>query len=259
MWALAGAIWAGLKWLTFADVALPLRPPLPRALGYLFLWPGMDAKAFLAPAQPLGKPGRREWFAAVAKTGCGLLLLCGIAPRLVDSRPLIAGWIGMIGIALVLHFGLFHILSLVWRGAGVDARTLMDAPLLSVSLSEFWGRRWNVAFRDLAHTYVFRPAVGACGIAGATVMSFLVSGLVHDFVISFPAGAGYGLPTVYFLLQVLGLLVERSRMGRRLRLGSGITGRVFCAVVVLGPVWLLFHPFFLERVVAPMIEALARF
>src|SRR2546430_13229225 len=58
-------------------------------------------------------------------------------------RSLLTGWIGMIGIILTLHFGLFHLLAIGWRAAGLDAEPIMEAPLRSKSVSEFWGRRWN--------------------------------------------------------------------------------------------------------------------
>jgi hypothetical protein len=52
-------------------------------------------------------------------------------------------------LVLVLYFGSFHLLSCAWRSAGVDAHPLMNWPLAAESVSEFWGRRWNTAFRDL--------------------------------------------------------------------------------------------------------------
>ena len=85
---------------------------------------------------------------------------------------------------------------------------------------------------------------------------FVVSGLVHDLVISLPAGGGYGLPTIYFLIQGVCVMFERSRTGKRIGLRRGIPGWLFCALVVLGPVGLLFHAPFLERVIAPMLEAI---
>ena len=85
---------------------------------------------------------------------------------------------------------------------------------------------------------------------------FLVSGIVHDAVISIPARAGFGLPTLYFVIQGVGVLFERSRAGKGLGTRSGVTGRVFCAAVTLGPIFLLFHRPFVERVVVPMLAAL---
>jgi alginate O-acetyltransferase complex protein AlgI len=108
----------------------------------------------------------------------------------------------------------------------------------------------------LAHTFVFRPVVTRLGIAAATMAVFLVSGLVHDAVISIPARGGYGLPTLYFLIQGCGVLLERSRGGRRLGLRKSVRGRLLCGAVVLAPVGLAFHRPFVERVVVPMLEAL---
>ena len=54
-------------------------------------------------------------------------------------------------------------------------------------------------------------------------------------MISGGAGAGYGGPTVYFLIQAAGLFVERSRLGKHVGLGRGWIGRTFCGVVTLAP------------------------
>ena len=85
---------------------------------------------------------------------------------------------------------------------------------------------------------------------------FLVSGGIHDAVISIPAGGGYGLPTLYFAIQGGGVLLERSWPGKRIGLRRGLAGRLFCAAVILGPVFVLFHDPFLERVIIPMLQFL---
>ena len=88
---------------------------------------------------------------------------------------------------------------------------------------------------------------------------FLVSGIVHDAVISIPAQGGFGLPTLYFTIQGVGVLFERSRLGKRIGTRQGMTGRLFCATVTLGPVFLLFHRPFVERVIVPMFVAIGSF
>jgi len=255
MWAFAFSIYAGLKWLSFADCPDTPERTAGRSLGYLLLWPGMDAKSFFDSSRQIERPGLHEGLWAAVKVVLGLILVV-VAVLLVDQHRIMAGWVGMAGIVFTLHFGLFHLLSVIWRRAGIDAPAIMDAPVLASSLSDFWGRRWNLAFRDLAHTFVFRPFVGRLGIAGATIAVFLASGVVHDVVISVPAGAGFGLPTLYFLIQGLGVLFERSQLGKRIGTRKGLTGRLFYIVVVLGPVFLLFHQPFVERVMVPMLTAL---
>ncbi len=255
MWMLAFSIYVALKWLSFADAIDPARRPAGGSLAYLLLWPGMDAKAFFQIDKSVQRPRGREWFLAMAKMALGAILVVVAAVR-VQADPLGAGWVGMVGMVVALHFGLFHLLSVAWRRAGIDARPIMDAPFLASSLSDFWGRRWNLAFRDLAHAYVFRPLVGTLGGAGATLAVFLVSGLVHDFVISLPARGGYGRPTLYFAVQGVGAVFERTRLGKRIGTRKAVAGRLFCSVVILGPIFLLFHRPFVERVIVPMLAAI---
>jgi hypothetical protein len=217
----------------------------------------MDADAFLDAALP-GKDAPRlaEWLLAASKLSLGVVLLWKVIPALGEILSYLVGWLGMVGIVLVLHFGIFHLLSCAWRAAGVNAVPLMDWPLASTSLSEFWGRRWNRAFRDLTYRFLFRPLVPRVGARCALVLGFVVSGLIHELVISLPAGGGYGGPTAFFALQGVGLLVERSGVGRWLGLGQGIRGWLFAALLLLLPAGMLFHPPFVLRVVMPFMQAM---
>lgn len=169
---------------------------------------------------------------------------------------MVLGSAGMIGIVLMLHFGLFHLLSCAWRAAGVDARPIMNQPLASTSVAEFWGRRWNSAFHDLAHRFVFRPLNLRIGPRAAIIAGFLFSGLVHEVVISVPAGAGYGLPTLFFLIQAFAMLFERSHYGKALGLGTGWRGWLFTMMLLALPAYGLFHPPFVRKVIVPFMQAL---
>lgn len=251
MWVLSIAVYFGFKWWMFSLAAASGTAfTVKRALGFLFLWPGMDARAFAGE----GKPGdRAEWIAAAFKTSVGLLLFWKVAPWF--EHPAASGWCGMIGLVLILHFGTFHLLSLAWRANGVDAQPLMNSPLLAGSLGDFWGNRWNLAFRQIGYELVFAPYRRTIGAAGATAAIFVLSGLIHDLVISLPAGGGYGLPTLYFVLQGAGVLAEKTRLGRNIGLGRGIIGRAFAITVAACPAVILFHPHFVARVMIPFMEA----
>jgi hypothetical protein len=181
--------------------------------------------------------------------------LCVTANRLASTEDVIlAGWLGMLGIVFILHFGVFHILSWIWRRQGVLAEPLMDWPIRSTSVSEFWGRRWNRAFRDLTHRYVFRPLTSRFGLSAGSWLAFLFSGLVHEAAITLPAGGGYGGPSLYFLIQAAGLHFERSAAGRRLGLGGGIAGRLFTIAITALPVGLLFPRPFVVEVIVPFLK-----
>jgi hypothetical protein len=256
MWILAAAIFFGCKWQTWWESRNIPGATIGRSAGFLFGWPGMDAAAFLDPQKHAQKPEGKEWLGAIAKTALGALLLWVIVRRVPARNELLAGWVGMLGIILILHFGTFHVLSLVWRSAGIDARPIMQAPLAATSLSDFWGRRWNLGFRQLTHRLIFQPVRTRSNVALATMLSFIASGLIHDLVISLPARGDYGLPTLYFALQGLGVLLERSLPGKRMGLGSGIRGWLFAVVFAGAPAFLLFHPWFVRGVILPFLTAI---
>ena len=254
MWILAFGIYAGCKSLTWMNTTVRHAPAWKHA-AYLFAWPGLDATGFLERL-PRARCELRELLTATGRIVAGGALLFGLARMLPPQYPYVVGWIGMIGIVLLLHFGVFQLLSCVWRSAGVDARPLMNHPLASTSLSEFWGKRWNTAFRDLAHRFLFRPLSAWYGPRLGLVAGFIFSGAVHDVVISLPAHGGYGGPTLYFAMQGSAILFERCKLGRRIGLGSGRVGRAFAALILVGPVFLLFHRPFVVEVIVPFMRAI---
>ena len=257
MWVLAGAIFMSCKWLTWVRaLSGGGMGGIGRALGYLFLWPGMDAKPFMGEGEPARKPAPREWLAAGFKLLLGAGIMWGLVPLAGEARPIAAGWCGMIGLIFILHFGAFHLLALAWRARGVAAEPIMRAPAASTSLSAFWGERWNRGFNQLAHDLLFRTTYRRIGVAGAMLLVFLASGLVHDLVISVPAGALYGLPTAYFLVQGIGVLIERSRLGRRAGLNRGAAGWLFMAIFTAGPAYWLFHVPFINAVMNPFLRVI---
>ena len=259
MWLMAASIFFSAKWLTWRRAPAALRSRIGRSLAYLFVWPGMDAHEFLRRDSRAVEPARREWAWTISKIALGAALVWGVARFILPHDAPLAGWTGMIGLILLLHFGAFHLIALLWQRAGVNARPIMDCAIASTSVADFWGRRWNRGFSDLVRRLVFAPVRRRLGAAGALLATFALSGLLHELVITLPARGGWGGPTLYFLIQAFALLLERTRAARRIGLGRGATGWAFVALTSIAPLPLLFPPPFVERVVLPFMHAIGAF
>ena len=256
MWTLSFAIFAGLKWMTWWKARERVGHSAGRAFAYLVAWPGMDAGAFLNADDCPVKPVAQEWLWAGVKTALGIALLWIVARRIPEEQNLLRGWTGLFGLIFLLHFGSFHLIALFWQAMGIAADPIMSRPILSKTLSEFWGRRWNLGFRQLAHDLIFRPLHKRTGVATAGLLVFVASGLIHDLVISLPARGGYGLPTGYFIVQGLGVTLERSALGRKVGLQKGASAWIFLIVVTAAPAFWLFHTPFVLRVIVPFMHAI---
>jgi alginate O-acetyltransferase complex protein AlgI len=257
MWAVALSLGIALKWLTWRDaLALGVCPSPQRAFLWFAVWPGMDGRAFLDETKRPGHPAFTEWLWAAAAIILGALLIWLLTPLLVGSHGWAAAWAGMVGVVLLLHFGFIRVLSLLCRAGGIEALPIMNSPAGAASLADFWGARWNTGFSIPARRLILPPIARRYDIGTAGLLVFLISGLLHELVISLPARGGYGLPTLYFLLQWVGLTCERSQAGRQLGFGAGFAGWLFTMSVVLVPLPWLFHPPFVNRVVLPFLDFL---
>lgn len=195
MWLLCGSL--------FLMAKAAVLPERDRAT-FVFLWPGMGAAAFGRKPADRAPLALRGW----ANLTAGALLIWCIAR--LPGDPFMSTWVAMVGFILALHCGLFTLLAAFWRRHGRDVAPLMIAPLLAGSVTEFWGKRWNHAFRDLVHAVLFKRVARRFGALAGTWAVFVASGLAHELVVTVPAGAGYGGPTLYFSLQALGMSLERG-------------------------------------------------
>jgi hypothetical protein len=253
MWILSIVIFAGFKWWTWwRAVESRAQTTSIRSVIYLLLWPGMDARRFLALHKWSTISSAEAWIWAFSKTLLGAGLVWGVAR--LGGIGLLAGWIGMVGFIFLLHFGLFAMLALFWQRQGIDAQPLMRCPIAAESLGDFWGKRWNSGFRDIVFGLMFIRLAKLFGTATAALATFVISGLIHELVITFPAQAGYGLPTLYFALQGAATLLERSELGGKLGLTSGWRGHAFALIVVTLPIFALFPPPFVLRVMVPFLH-----
>jgi predicted DCC family thiol-disulfide oxidoreductase YuxK len=258
MWVLASAVFMGCKWATVARLwpaIVPSTNHRPGILAYFFLWPGMDPRPFLGR-----QPYREEQARRPATRGAIVKVISGAALITVTAHvatlpPLLRGWVGMLGIILLLHFGIFDLLAIALHKRGIEVEPIMRRPLFAASLADFWGHRWNTAFSQLSRDLFLNPLKRRLGVSGATLGIFVISGLLHELVISVPARGGYGLPTTYFLLQGLAVLAERSHAGKTFGLArESVRARVFVVLLAAGPAFFLFHPAFIHHVIVPMLN-----
>ena len=235
-----------------AAAAHGTRLPLWRWVGFSVMWFGMRPRIFAADRQPRADSWSTLRSAALLFS-LGLALIASAAGvwHASGSAPLALPLL-LPGLSLCLHFGVLKAATAFWRLIGFDANLLFRAPIRSANLTEFWGRRWNLAFSEMTALGVYRPLQPLVGKRAATVLAFAFSGLLHEVAISVPVQTGYGLPLLYFIVHGGLILIERRRQaaGRPI---CGWPGWCWTLVWLALPLPILFHPAFVDRVLLPII------
>ena len=132
--------------------------------------------------------------------------------------------------------GLLHVGYLAF---GVDVPTLQRNPIVSRSLAEFWGQRWNRVVGGWLREFVFEPLARKRHPRLGLAAAFGASGALHFWLI---LGLGIGAAlqmAAYFLVQGAALFIE-ARLG--VRRAPPIVGRIWTIAVLLVPLPLLFGP-----------------
>lgn len=144
--------------------------------------------------------------------------------------------------SLGFHFGALRVLKGGLRRAGFPVRTLFPNVLRARGLGDFWSLRWNVGYSQMMQRLVGRSVDRCFGRAWGVMAVFFVSGLLHEVAITLPVNAGYGLPTLYFSVHGL-LVVLETKWGRSF-------GKVGSLLLVMVPLGFLFPPEFQSEVIA---------
>jgi hypothetical protein len=87
-----------------------------------------------------------------------------------------------------------------YRLLGGKALDPMGNVVTARTPADFW-RRWNRPAQQFLREYVFLPAGGFRRTARATLVTFGVSGLVHEYVFGVAAGRIQGWQLLFFLLH----------------------------------------------------------
>jgi hypothetical protein len=165
----------------------------------------------------------------------------------------------LVGVSLTLHFGILNLSTALWRAMGVDVSELFRAPYKSKSLKEFWGKRWNIAFSEMTARIAYRPLRDKIGTEAAVVLSFLLSGLLHEIAISFPVNAGYGLPLIYFGIHAIAMQMELKLIFIQRIINHKFWSHVWVMGLLIVPMPLLFHEAFMANVLVPLGDLLVNF
>ena len=242
--------------------------PLPfwNWIAFTMFWFGMRTRLFAE----FGNPLKDDWQTYIVRGfwriglgaalfGAAYLLSFNSTPSITNLTTWSMTLCLMLGLSFLVHFGLFNLLVGVWRRLGLNCTPLFRAPILSQNLTEFWGKRWNLAFSEMTALAVFRPLKTVFGESSlakpiATSVAFLFSGLLHELAISVPVQSGYGLPMLYFLMHGFAMSIENwlDRAGVKI-LANQWVGRIWTWAWILIPLPLLFHRSFLEGCVWPLV------
>ena len=213
-----------------------------RYLIFSFLWFGMEPGTFARRRMGL------EW-----RSHLRIGMMCASAGLLGALIVRSAGWphvlLLFVPMSLAFHYGALRLMTAGFRLGGLRAQVLFRNPFMSTGLGDFWAVRWNTGYAHMMARTVLRPARHVVGSRLAQFMVFVFSGLLHEIAITVPVRSGYGLPTLYFLIQGLAVEVENHLIPRKLR-------RPWALASVLFPIGLLFPPAFREECIVRVLSVL---
>ncbi|MEK7485233.1 MAG: membrane bound O-acyl transferase family-domain-containing protein [Planctomycetota bacterium] len=125
---------------------------------------------------------------------------------------------------------------------GVNVSPIFNRPFMARSPRDFWSRRWNLCFRDISYRNIFLPLHGHKRPLLATFLVFLMSGIVHEYIIFSSVGFSvFGGMLIFFMLQWIATVLQTvvaKKMGKKELMPKGLA-------VSLHILWLLLTiPFF---------------
>lgn len=209
--------------------------PIPRALGWV-LPVDLVALRRAAPrvaTDALGSAGAHAVLLAAGVTLVAARARCGA------SAPLVA-WLG----GTLALYGAVDVASSTLRAFlaafGIESAPMQRHPVLSASVSEFWGERWNRAVGAWLWRQCVVRAMRRGGRLAGIAAAFGWSALLHFYSVLAGVGVGPALcMAAFFVVEGLAVLIE-TRLS--VRTWPRPLARLWTFALVLGPSWLFVGP-----------------
>lgn len=177
------------------------------------------ALTYVAPLDTLAArrvTPRLETRGAVRVLGYGAVIALGVAVVALAPAGTLQLPLRCLGAALVV-LGAMDTLSALLRTAlllvGIEVPAVQDDPIVSRTLGEFWGRRWNRAVGGWLRKHCFTPLARRGRSRTGLVVSFLASALLHFWPILVALGLGPALLMAGFFGAQALLVVAEARLG----------------------------------------------
>ncbi|MGJ8672604.1 MBOAT family protein [Rubritalea sp.] len=193
---LCSVLMAGMKWIVYSEWRRSGGQVIPLGswLCFACCWFGMDPKPWVTSRRKLSVRADWAWGSFCGLVGVALVYVMSDVVALV---PL------FIAMSMGFHFGALRLLTAFWKSVGVPVRALFRNPLRMRGFADFWGKRWNLAYSQMMARCVKRPLNRFLDQRAGTFAVFVISGLLHELAITVPVRGGYGLPTLFFMMQGL--------------------------------------------------------
>jgi len=171
----------------------------------------------------------------VVITICILLCVCAWAIEgqrgdwlFGEWKPRILRWI-VANILMCILASSYLVCAWIARDClGINVITPFRNPYLATSLTEFWSFRWNILISRLLKETVYKPCISAfdgrlpaAAVVGM-LLSFLVSGLMHEFMILHLDPKYFGFFMLFFACHGAAAICENlgTRLTAPLRLSE---------------------------------------
>jgi D-alanyl-lipoteichoic acid acyltransferase DltB (MBOAT superfamily) len=176
-------------------------------------------------APPNRTPAELLARAAVQMTIGGLLLAWAMRADFRDSSFWLEHGVKLVAVYLIGFDGAFLMLEGLVRALGVAIIDQTRDPALATTPANFW-RRYNREAGRLLYADVFRPIGGLRYPRAAIVVTFLINGVLHEYLAWILIGSVQGYQMAFFALHGLATaltfeLRPRGTLGRAV--GMAIT------------------------------------
>ena len=175
-----------------------------------------------------------------ALAAAGFWLALTEAERHDGSARLALRWAGGAVFAYAAIDAASAALVALYRALGIVVPAFHRAPILSRSVQEFWGERWNLAVGEWLNRHCFLPLARRRRPLLGVALAFLTSAAIHFWFVFVPLGAALaGVISAFFLLQAALVVLERVIQVRR---WPPVLAHAWTVFAVLGPSPLFVEP-----------------